>query len=88
MKNAITKLSGKNVEKAPAEEKTQLKASALFIHVQSMRLLFKTIKKILGSDDVVVTGEVDKQADAEKIVLTLENIEGENTVDNIVCRHS
>lgn len=82
MKNAGAKLFGRNVEEAPAEEKAQLKASALLAHVQSMGLPFNTLKISLRGDDVVVTGEVDKQADAEKIALTLGNVEGVDTVDN------
>ncbi|WP_310554881.1 peptidoglycan-binding protein LysM [Flavobacterium sp.] len=82
MKNAGAKLFGRNVEEAPAEEKAQLKASALLAHVQSMGLPFNTLKVALRGDDVVVTGEVDKQVDAEKIALTLGNVEGVDTVDN------
>jgi LysM repeat protein len=82
IKNAGAKLFGRNVEEAPVEEKAQLKASALLAHVQSMKLPFNTIKIALRGDDVVVTGEVDKQADSEKIALTLGNVEGVDTVDN------
>ena len=82
IKNAGAKLFGKNVEEAPAEEKAQLKASALLAHVQSMGLPFKTLKISLRGDDVVVTGEVEKQVDAEKIVLAVGNVEGVDTVDN------
>lgn len=82
MKNAGAKLFGKNVEEAPAEEKAQLKASALLAHVQSMGLPFKTLKISLRGNDVVVTGEVEKQVDAEKIVLAVGNVEGVDTVDN------
>ena len=82
MKNAGAKLFGKNVEEAPVEEKAQLKASALLAHVQSMGLPFKTLKISLRGNDVVVTGEVEKQVDAEKIVLAVGNVEGVDTVDN------
>jgi nucleoid-associated protein YgaU len=82
IKNAGAKLFGRNVEEAPVEEKAQLKASALLAHVQSMKLPFNTLKVSLRGDDVVVTGEVDKQADSEKIALTLGNVEGVDTVDN------
>lgn len=80
--NGGAKLFGRNVEEAPGEEKGQLKASALLAHVQSMDLPFKTLKISLRGDDVVVTGEVHKQVDSEKIALTLGNIEGVDTVDN------
>jgi nucleoid-associated protein YgaU len=82
IKNAGAKLFGRKVEEAPVEEKAQLKASALLAHVQSMKLPFNTLKVSLRGDDVVVTGEVDKQADSEKIALTLGNVEGVDTVDN------
>ncbi len=82
IKNAGAKLFGKKVEEAPAEEKAALKASALLEHVQSLKLPFNSIKITLNGDDVVVSGEVDKQADAEKIALTLGNVEGVDLVDN------
>jgi nucleoid-associated protein YgaU len=82
IKNAGAKLFGKKVEEAPVEEKAQLKASALLEHVQSLKLPFKTLKISLRGDDVVITGEVDKQEDAEKIALTVGNVEGVDTVDN------
>lgn len=82
LKNAGAKLFGKKVEEAPVEEKAQLKASALLAHVQALGLPFKTLKISLRGDDVVVTGEVDEQADSEKIVLALGNVEGVDTVDN------
>jgi nucleoid-associated protein YgaU len=82
MKNAGAKLFGKEVEAAPVEEKAQLKASALIAHVQALGLPFKTLKVALRGDDVVVTGEVEQQADSEKIVLALGNVDGVDTVDN------
>ena len=42
----------------------------------------KTLKISLRGNEVVVTGEVKKQVDAEKIVLAVANVEGEDTVDN------
>ena len=47
-----------------------------------MGLPFKTLKISLRGNDVVVTGEVEKQVDAEKIVLAVGNVEGVDTVDN------
>ncbi|WP_395058982.1 BON domain-containing protein [Flavobacterium sp.] len=35
-----------------------------------------------GNDSVVLSGEVNKQADSEKVVLAIENIDGVETVDN------
>lgn len=82
IKNAGKKIFGKKEEEAPAEEKAQLKAGALLAHVQSLALPYKTIKVALQGDDVVVSGEVEKQEDSEKIVLALGNVEGVDTVDN------
>ncbi len=82
IKGVGTKLFGKKEEEAPAEEKAQLKASALLAHVQALGLPFKTLKVSLRGDDVVVSGEVENQADSEKIVLALGNVEGVDTVDN------
>ncbi|MGH2664980.1 peptidoglycan-binding protein LysM [Flavobacterium sp.] len=82
IKGVGTKLFGKKEEEAPAEEKAQLKASALLAHVQALGLPFRTLKVSLRGDDVVVSGEVENQADSEKIVLALGNVEGVDTVDN------
>lgn len=82
IKNAGAKLFGKKVEEAPVEEKATLKAGALLEHVQSLKLPFNSLKIVLREDDVVVSGEVDKQEDAEKIALTLGNVEGVDLVDN------
>ncbi|HLF52177.1 peptidoglycan-binding protein LysM [Flavobacterium sp.] len=82
IKGVGAKLFGKKEEEAPAEEKAQLKASALLSYVQGLGLPFKTIKISLRGDDVVLTGEVENQADSEKIVLAIGNVEGVDTVDN------
>ena len=60
-----------------------MKASALIAHVQELGLAFKTLKVSIKADDtVVVAGEVEEQADSEKIVLALGNVEGVESVDN------
>lgn len=82
IKGVGAKLFGKKEEEAPAEEKAQLKASALLSYVQGLGLDFKSIKISLRGDDVVLTGEVGNQADSEKIVLAIGNVEGVDTVDN------
>lgn len=82
IKGVGAKLFGKKETEAPAEEKAQLKASALLSYVQGLGLPFKTIKIALRGDDVVLTGEVENQADSEKIVLAVGNVEGVDTVDN------
>lgn len=83
IKGAGKKIFGSKEEAAPAEEKAQLKASALLGHVQALGLAFKSLKVSVKEDGVVVvTGEVDQQADSEKIVLALGNVDGVETVDN------
>lgn len=83
IKGAGKKLFGSKEEAAPAEEKAQLKASALLAHVQALGLAFNSLKVSVKEDGiVVVTGEVDQQADSEKIVLALGNVDGVETVDN------
>ncbi len=83
IKNAGAKLFGKEEEEAPEAEKAQLKASALLAHVQAHKLPFNTLTVKLNSDNSVdISGEVDQQADAEKIALTVGNVEGVESVDN------
>ena len=83
IKGAGKKLFGSKEEAAPAEEKAALKASALLAHVQSLHLPFNSLKiGLTAENSVVISGEVDQQADAEKIALTVGNVEGVETVDN------
>ena len=71
----------KETEAAPAE-KEQLKSSVLLQYVKDLGLPYQNIKITLRGDDVVIQGDVDQQADSEKIVLALGNVEGVDTVDN------
>ena len=83
IKGAGAKLFGKKEEEAPAEEKANLKASALLAHVQAHKLPFKSLTVKLNSDNsVIISGEVEHQADAEKIALTVGNVEGVEAVNN------
>jgi nucleoid-associated protein YgaU len=84
IKNAGAKLFGhKEIEEAPEAEKAHLKASALLAHVQSLSLPFNTLSVKLNHDNSVdISGEVDQQADAEKIALTVGNVDGVESVDN------
>ena len=82
IKGVGAKIFGSKEAEAPTEEKSQLKASALLNYIQGLGLPFKTITINLRGDDVVVQGEVENQADSEKIVLALGNVEGVDTVDN------
>lgn len=83
IKEAGKKIFSKKEEEAPADEKATLKASALLAHVQSLGLPFKTLKISLKTDHTVeISGEVEQQTDAEKIALTVGNVEGVESVDN------
>ena len=82
IKNVGTKIFGKKETEAPAEERSQLKASALLNYVKQLGLPFQKIVIILRGDDVVLQGEVDEQSDSEKIVLAVGNVEGVDKVYN------
>lgn len=83
IKNAGAKIFGhKEVEEAPVEKKETLKANALLAHVQALGLPFKTILIELRESQVTLKGQVEQQADAEKIVLALGNVDGVESVDN------
>jgi nucleoid-associated protein YgaU len=83
IKNAGKKVFGMKENEAPAEKKAELKASALLAHVQELGLPFKSLKISLTADGtVVLAGEVENQADAEKIVLAAGNVDGVEAVDN------
>ncbi|HEY0092366.1 MAG TPA: peptidoglycan-binding protein LysM [Flavobacterium sp.] len=82
IKGVGKKLFGKKETEAPTEERAQLKASVLLQYIKDLGLPFQSIKIILRGDDIVVSGTVDSQADSEKIVLALGNVEGVDTVDN------
>ena len=85
IKGAGEKLFGKKEEEAPAEEKAALKASALLNHVKALGLAYKNIKISLKADNVVlVEGEVENQADAEKITLAVGNVDSVEAVENIM----
>lgn len=82
VKDAGEKLFGKKEEAAPVEEKAILKADALLAHVKALGLPFVRIKITLKGDDVLVEGEVDKQEDAEKILLAIGNVAGVDQVES------
>lgn len=82
IKTAGEKLFGKKEAEATAEEKPKVKAQALLDYIKQLGLKFKTVTIVLRGDDVVVSGEVEKQEDAERIVLAVGNVEGVDTVDN------
>lgn len=76
------KLFGKEVEDAPAEQKQELKASALLAHVKSLGLPYQSLSIKIQQDTVTLTGEVAAQQDAEKLALAVGNVEGVKVVDN------
>ncbi len=82
IKGVGKKIFGSKEESAPPEEKSTLKASALLNYVKGLGLPYQKITIILRGDDVVLQGEVDKQADSEKIVLAVGNVEGVDKVYN------
>lgn len=75
------KVFGKE-EAAPVEQKAELKASALLAHVQNLGLTFNKLTVKVADETVIIEGEVDSQAEAEKIALAVGNVEGVHGVDN------
>ena len=67
---------------APTPEAEPLRASALLGHVKALGLTYKTIQVKTSGDTVILEGEVEKQADAERIALAVGNVEGVGQVDN------
>ncbi len=66
----------------PAGDPEPLKASALLNHVKQLGLPYQTLTIKTKGDTVTIEGQVDKQADAEKIALAVGNVEGVMAVDN------
>lgn len=84
IKEKGAKIFGKKEEEAPAEQKTELKASALLAYVKELGLPYNRLKISLVEDDVTVEGEVANQTDSEKIVLALGNVESVDKVNNLM----
>ena len=82
IKGVGAKVFGSKESEAAPAEKEQLKSSVLLQYVKDLGLPYQNIKITLRGDDVVIQGDVDQQADSEKIVLALGNVEGVDTVDN------
>ena len=82
IKGVGAKVFGSKEKEAAPAEKEQLKSSSLLQYVKDLGLPYQNIKITLRGDDVVIQGDVDQQADSEKIVLALGNVEGVDTVDN------
>jgi len=84
IKEKGAKIFGKKEQEAPVEEKKTLQAQALLDYVKQLGLPYNKLKLSVTDDDVKVEGEVAEQADAEKIVLTIGNVEGVDQVDNLM----
>ncbi len=70
------------VTQAKPEEVEPLRASALLQKVKSLGLAYKNLTIKAAGSTVVLEGEVEKQEDAEKIALTVGNVNGVEQVDN------
>lgn len=82
IKTAGIKLFNKKEEEVPVTEKKELRASALLDYVKTLGLKYNRLRITVKEDDVLVEGEVSQQADAERIVLAVGNVEGVDSVDN------
>lgn len=82
IKSAGAKLFGKKELEAPKEEVKKLQASALLSHVNKLGLPYKSLNISLIGTKVTISGQVEQQQDAEKIVLAVGNVEGVESVDD------
>ena len=81
-KGVGAKLFGKEAEVAAPEKAAELKAGALLQHVKDLGLAYNKIVVKVAGHTVILEGEVDQQADSEKIALAVGNVEGVEEVDN------
>jgi nucleoid-associated protein YgaU len=79
-KDAGTSLFGAINTAAP--EKENLQAQELLNFVKQLGLKYKNIKVTVKGSTVLLEGEVDQQADLEKIGLAVGNVKGVDAVDN------
>lgn len=79
-KEAGAQLFGKISATAPDSE--NLKASELLNFVKGLGLTYKNIKLSTSGQTVTLEGEVEHQADAEKIALAVGNVGGVQSVSN------
>ena len=85
IKEKGAKIFGKSEEAATStEEKKTLQASSLLEYIKSLGLPYNKLKLSVTDDDVKVEGEVAQQADAERIILAIGNVEGVDQVDNLM----
>ena len=65
-----------------APDRENLKAGELLNFVKKLGLTYKNIKLSTKDHTVTLEGEVENQADAEKIALAVGNVAGVDSVDN------
>ena len=85
LKNAGASIFKKDTKKADAKSAEDLRREridALRQVVNDLPIEVSNLSLDLQEDKVIVEGEVDKQADKEKIVLALGNVEGVAAVDD------
>ncbi len=84
LKNAGSKIFGNREEEASvsAEELKSQREDALRSVIKSLNLPIDSLSVEVDDDKVTVFGETSSQADKEKAVLALGNIEGVATVDD------
>ena len=93
LKNAGSKIFGGGKEAAPAaaaepstqervEQANKLRAMALRGVVESLNLPIQDLEIQVNADHVVVGGQVESQADREKVILAVGNVDGIATVED------
>lgn len=93
MKNAGSKLFGKETKEAAAnptavdaanriEQANKLKTMALRGVIEALNLPIQNLELDVLDDAVTVYGQTDSQADREKVILAIGNVDGIATVDD------
>lgn len=79
LKDLGEKIISNNAQVPEQEHKT---ADELFDYIKKLGLTYKNIRIAATKGRVVLEGEVDTQAEAEKIGLAIGNVQGIESVDN------
>lgn len=93
IKNAGSKLFGKETKEATAnatagdaahriEQANKLKTMALRGVIEALNLPIQNLELEVQDDAVTVYGQTDSQADREKVILAIGNVDGIATVDD------
>ncbi len=93
LKNAGTKLFGKEAKSATAAptetssadriaQANKLKSMALRGVIEALNLPVQNLEMEVNDDAVIVYGQTDSQADRERVVLAIGNVDGIATVDD------